>query len=192
MRPYIYSVCDTGYRDRYAVSFLNSARSNGHEAEVFCTETPAESLADKVRLCAWRFELLPQLLREHGSVLMLDIDSVVQRPLEIEDEYDLGIFLRPEQAKDRFRTLCSIFYCTERAMAFAEEIVAGGTHSVLWCDDQGVVWRAYEKLGHRYKVKCFDEGFISWRDASAPVFTGKGLAKTGRAFTAAKERWVPA
>ena len=190
MRPYIYSVCDTGYRDRYASSFLNSARANGHQAEVFCTEKPAVRLVDKVRLCAWRFELLPQLLREHGAVLMLDIDSVVQQPLEIGDEYDLGIFLRPEQAKDRFKTLCSIFYCTDRAMDFADEIIAGGTHNILWCDDQGVVWRAYEKLGHCYKVKCFDEGFISWRNADANVFTGKGLVKAGRAFNRLVGEWA--
>ena len=192
MKPFVYSVCDTGYRDLYAEAFVNSARAHGHDVEIFCTGKKAESLADKVRLCAWRFELLPQLLRTYGAVLMLDIDSVVQRPLNIADEYDLGIFLRPEQSKDRFKTLCSVFYCTDRAMDFAEEIITGGTHSVLWCDDQGVVWRAYEKLGHRYKVKRFDEGFISWRDASVPIFTGKGMAKTGRAFADALERWAAA
>lgn len=195
MKPYIYSVCDTGYRDTYADAFLSSARAHGHRAEVFCTGKPAPKLADKVHLCAWRFQMLPALLCRHSAVLMLDIDSVIQRPLDIEDEYDLGIFLRPDKAKEKFKTLCSILYCTYRAIDFAEEVAKGGSTSwrgLGWCDDQAVVWRAYDKLGHRYNVKRFDEDFISWRDESARIFTGKGVVKAGQAFKDIARQWAAA
>lgn len=139
--------------------------------------------------------MLPDLLREHGAALMLDIDSVIQRPLEVEDEYDLGLFLRPEQPKEKFKTLCSILYCTDRAMDFSEEIARGGDTSwqgLGWCDDQGVVWRAYDKIGRHHNVKQFDERFISWRDESAAIFTGKGPVKATPVFTNLAERYAAA
>ena len=190
MKPLIYTVCDTGYRDLYGDTFTRSARAAGHDVEVFCTGRKAESMADKVELLGWRFQMLPSLLRKHGAAMMVDIDSVVQRPAEVGAEYDFGLFLRPEQPDERVKTLCSIVYCTDRAMEFADEIATN--LATAWFEDQAIVWRAYDRMKDRYKVKQFSEDFISWRNANAAIFTGKGAVKHGPAFTKLTERYAAA
>jgi hypothetical protein len=192
LKPYIYTVCDTGYRDLYADVFVNGARAAGHEVEVFCSGRRAETRNDKTWLCMWRFQMLPDLLKKHGAALMVDIDSIIQRPTEIEPEYDLGLFLRPNAPRNML-TFCSILYCTERAMPFAEEIARCCKRPGLkWMDDQAIVWDAYKGLGHNWKIKKFDEDFISWRNANARIFTGKGAVKHGPAFGDLSRKWAVA
>lgn len=190
IKPLIYTVCDTGYRDLYGDAFERSARAAGHDVRIFCTDRLAVSMADKVELLGWRFAMLPDLLKVYGAAMMLDIDSVVQRPAEVDDEYDFGLFLRPEQPDERVKTLCSIVYCTDRAMDFAQEIATNLASA--WFEDQAIVWRAYDRMKDRYKVKRFGEDFISWRNANAAIFTGKGAVKHGPAFARLTERYAAA
>jgi hypothetical protein len=179
MRPHIYSVCDQGYFDTYGVAFLNSASAQGHSVELFCDHKKAETDEDKARYLAWRYKLLPGLLEKHSAVLLVDVDSVITRPIEIEDKYDLGIFLRLHKKELHMRTLGTVFYCTDRAKKFAKAMAASmRDHDVRWYYDQVILLALYNGMGYRYRIKTLDRSFVSWKpEDDAPIFTGKGFRK---------------
>lgn len=188
VRPFVYSVCDQGFYDRFGQSFLNSARAHGHEAELFCDGEQATE-ATKSKYLAWRYQLLPELLEKHPAVLMVDIDSVFTAPVEIEDEYDVGAFMRPNEPL-HMRTLGSIVYVTDKAKAFAWALADGLSNGpVLWYQDQVLLWNTLKAFGDRYRVKVFDESVMSWRDPKAPIYTGKGPRKDSAEFGVAVEDW---
>lgn len=190
IKPFVYAVCDTNYQRHYAKSFCNSARAFGHEAEVFCDGKEAIETSDGLRYCVWRFQMLPELLKQHPHVLMVDIDSVFAGPFEVHPDYDLGIFLRPYNPP-RTKTLCSVFYCTDKAIEFAEAVARECEGADTWMDDQAAVWRVYEAMGERFRIKRLDENHVSWRGPTAPVWTGKGCAKvTNNEFRAAVLDWA--
>jgi hypothetical protein len=189
----IYATCDRRYQGLYENAFTASARAFGHDVEVFCDDDFVHTEADAMRIVLRRFQILPDLLRKHGSALMLDVDSMVRRPITIEPEYDLGIFLRPTPEK-QFRTLCSVFYCTDRAMAFAEAMKAAcdkaDPEKLSWCDEQGILWDVYDRLGDQYHVKFLDRSFIDWEwPCKAAVYTGKGAIKATLPFKRELEKW---
>src|SRR5688572_27438455 len=97
VKPLIYATADRSYYDLYGIAFLESAKVHGHEARVF---RGAHRLAEtdfklKAYYAAWRFRVLPEVLRSYPAALVLDVDTIIQSPIEIGDEYDLGIFFRP-------------------------------------------------------------------------------------------------
>jgi hypothetical protein len=177
IRPYIYAACDQTYYDAYASAFLNSARTQGHKAEVFTDHRAAITPALQTHYSMWRYRLLPELVQKHRAVLLLDVDSIVREPIEIEPEYDLGVFLRPDKATRPI--LGGIFYCTDRALSFAYALAhAMGTDGEHWGGDQRILWAMYSAYGHTFRVKQFDADTINWEADSEPkVFTAKGAIR---------------
>ncbi len=195
IKPYIYGVADPRYMRLYGHAFLNSARAHGHQADVFVAGWPISTGSQKMRYCAWRFQMMPELLTKFPAVLMLDVDSIILRPFEVDDEYDLGLFVRyHDQHKANVRTIGGIFYCTPRAIEFAQAMADDVTKAAShWGDDQAALWRTYAAHGSKYRVKLFDKTDMDWEPKSkARIFTGKGDVKRSNAFLDALNRWSPA
>lgn len=193
IKPFIYSVCDKEYKNRFACAFLKSARYHGHKAEIFCKEDfTVNSREDMAFFVFWRYELLPGLVRKHGAVLLVDIDSVFLRPVEIEPHYDIGMFFRNgHKEHNRTKTLGGIFYCASSGVVFADRL-AGNMASAdqSWYVDQEVLWSTYCQIGSKFAVKAFDQYTIDWRRrGDTAIYTAKGNAKSDALFLQAKREW---
>ena len=188
----VYATCDPRYKARYGQAFLASARAAGHKAEIFADDGQPKGFAEKMYYCIWRFRTLPELLREHGSVLMLDVDTVFLRKFD-PPKGDMGIFLREHIPEDEFKTLCSIFYCTDRAMDFAVELAKAASvdHMTLrWCEDQKILWDTYKAHGSGYDVARLTQDHIDWQwPTKAPIYTGKGRTKMDPNFMRQIAKW---
>jgi hypothetical protein len=190
IRPFIYAVADTGYYFKYAAAFLNSARANGHQAEVFCDgESAGEHNHGKY--ASWRYAMLPEMLAKHPAVLVLDVDTVIQRPFEIEEEYDLGVYLRPWKPTPKTKTMAGIFYCTDRAMEFAQTVAkAMAEPGPWWGRDQAILWNVHEEMGAKYRVKLLDSEHMDWTPGcKAPVYTRGRPKPEATAFAEASQNW---
>lgn len=193
IRPFVFAIADEYYGKTFAPAFLNSAHAFGHEAHVHIINKTMGSKEDRANIAMERFRMLPALLEKHPHVLMMDVDSIFKRPVDIEPTYDLGIFLRANTMEERYRVLCSIFYCTANAMDFAKDVAAGTlTSKLAWCDDQVMVWRTYQRMGHNYRIKQFGRETLDWEPkTNAPVFTAKGpLLKTHQVYQDALQHWT--
>lgn len=188
----IYTVADRYYWDRFGAAFLNSARAHGHRAKVFCDHDTIERDADKVHFVLWRYMILPDLLRRHKEVLLVDIDSVFLRPIKFDPNVDLGIFLRPECREIESATAGGIFYCTDRAMGFAEAMADACRTGSKWGDDQRFLAETYAAHGERYAVEYLDNNFVSWAWPASPraaIFTAKGAIKDTPKFQHLVGKW---
>lgn len=191
-RPFLYAVADNYYKTTYAAAFLASAHATGHQARVFCDGANVSHDRDKMRYCTWRYRLLPEVLSEHPAAMLLDVDTVIRKPIEIEPEFDLGLFTRnSDKEEDNLRTLGGIFYCTARALEFASELATRmSAPNLRWGDDQGILWRTYQTLGAPYRVKLFTPAMIDWEPKTqACIFTGKGAVKDRSDFRMAVSKW---
>jgi hypothetical protein len=198
VRPFIYSVCDREYQARYAKAFLRSARHYGHEAKVFCRDDiTVTSKDDMAFFVFWRYELLPELLKTYSHVLLVDIDSVFQGPALVDDRYDVGIFFRnmgkdaEKDAGNRTKTLGGVFYCSQKAMPYADYLsmkMAAAEH--VWYADQRVLYEVFCEIGDQYRVKHFGNDFIDWHfPTNAPIYTAKGNRKAEQDFLTKKREW---
>lgn len=190
IRPFLFAACDKNYRALYKEAFLNSARAHGHEASVFCDGGSAGALL-RPFYASLRFRMLPALLKTHQAVLLLDVDSIIREPIEVGESYDIGIFPRLDEAEEYKRVLAGIVYCTDRAAPFAQAIVDGiGGHDMRWGDDQRALWRAYDTMKDRYRVKKFTTRDMDWDTPTrARIFTAKGLQKIDQPFMAEVKHW---
>jgi hypothetical protein len=191
IRPYIFGVADKFYNNMYVPAFINSARAQGHDVEVFCDGTHPRTFQEKANYAVKRFQMLPELLTKHPAVLLVDVDSIVRRPIEIESEYDLGVFLRPDKVESR-RVLAGLFYCTSRAASFALALADAmkGAHP-QWGADQHALWPVYRDLGSQYLVKQFDTSHIDWEPDSDPcIYSAKGpMRRKAPAFVEEVAKW---
>lgn len=191
MRPFVYAVADDYYNRTYAASFLNSARAAGHQAEVFVGDMPCGGSKEKAQYAAWRYRMLPEMLAKHPAVLIVDIDSIFNRAMEVDDKYDLGLFIRNWKHEPNTRVLGGLFYCTSRGLGFAEAMAqAMSAPRQDWGDDQAALWHTYEGEGHKYQIKMFNNEDIDWEIKSDPIiFTAKGLTKDHNTFKDMVFRW---
>src|SRR6185295_7292642 len=96
MKPLLFTACDEGYWDKYAKAFKASAEANGMECQIACSGKrvgPDYSQADAM---AFKYQMLPDVLRAHERVLMLDIDSIIRKPIEIDEWWDAGFVIRDD------------------------------------------------------------------------------------------------
>jgi hypothetical protein len=191
-RPFIFTVCDQLYRKRYADGFIKSARANGHEVEVFCDGGLPLMPRDAIRYTTMRFRMLPELLRKYESVLIIDIDSLIMKPIEIAPEYDLGLCFRDWKTKDNLRILAAMSYFTQRSMEFAEMLAEKmDVPGLKWTGDQLMLWQTYKAIGHKFNIFAIDRDILDWEDMDrACVFTAKGPRKRDPEFVAAMEARV--
>lgn len=142
------------------------------ECEIVCGGIISKEFASVMR-----YLLLPEVLLVHSSVLVVDVDSIINEPIDIPSKYDLGLFLRGNQ-DIRKKVMGSCFYITDRAMEFAEQLKMRLDGETQWFDDQIAIYKLYQKHLGRYKVKLFGANFINWHCEPAPIWTGKGDIKS--------------
>lgn len=175
MRPLIFTVCDQEYCDRFAKSFIGSAKDTGNNVKVFCTGMFLLDQKEKNQFLSWRARLLVDLIRTHGAAMWVDIDSVFQHPVEVHHKYNAGLFLREEQVKTK-KVLASCFYCSN--VGLAEEVRDAIGPEPEWFDDQVALWSIYKRRRDELRFKLFDEEMLTWSaDPKSCIFTAKGNRK---------------
>jgi len=83
MKPLILASCDDKYHDLYATPFRNSAEQHGMEVRIVRGGNINPGAA-----AALRYLGLPHVLKEYPSVLVLDIDSIINEPIDFNDKWE--------------------------------------------------------------------------------------------------------
>lgn len=182
----IYASSSRDYFLEHGEAFICSAKQHGHDVLVDHTDDFAH-LRPKFRSEAMlalnlRYLRLPDLLDR--EVLMLDIDSIINRPIKKID-CDLALFFRPWLNTDELRILMTASYWTPKARSFAECI----RQKILrndnrWFDDQRIVWETFQQIGHFFNIAKLDRNFACYTfDREAPIWTCKGpMRKTDTSY----------
>jgi hypothetical protein len=132
-----------------------------------------------------RFLNMPKLI-DDMPLLISDVDSIILDKIEIEPEYDLGLFLRENNSmggndyeQQGMKIAAGAVYVTPRARQFIQVV-----HDTLisnpfqWFNDQHALYKAYQLVKDKYKIKHFDDNFMNWDfNKKAPIWTGKGNRK---------------
>lgn len=171
-RPLIYAACDQAYFDTHAEAFCRSAMLHGHPVIV---DLVSESDNPADYACA-RFIRLPKMLKDKRGILVADVDSVFNGPIEMDDEFDLGVFARPWMKDPAKAVLAGLFYCGNNAMLFAQELRRTILSAPIeWGCDQAALSETYRKYYSTYKVAKFSSKTMSYAfDTEAPMWTAKG------------------
>jgi hypothetical protein len=195
----IYASSCEKYFLEHGDAFITSAKKQGHTVKVDMTDDFPEwrkrlgSDRERIFACNLRFLRLPDLL-EQDDVLVCDIDSIINQPIKF-DDCDLALYLRPwiDPTKERLQVLLTASYWSKRAKPFAEIVREKLLSQELrWCDDQRIVWRVYNEIGHQFKIQNLDHNFVNFNfDRDAPIWTCKGPArKTNKVYLARKSEYV--
>lgn len=181
--PLVYTVCDRVYFDEHAEAFRKSAERQGHQVRidlVSAEDNPGLTLDEpRCLFSVLRYIRLPELLAEHERVLVMDIDSVFNAPIEFNDGYDMALYFRPWIPSEHLKVLLSAAYFTRKALPFAEKVrdllVSGRVH---WCDEQIAVWRAFVEDRFRYRIFQMNENMLNFDFVrESPIWTAKGSRK---------------
>lgn len=184
MKPLILAAGDNKYCDLYGAALRKSAEAHGMECRVF---DGGEMSADKAS--CYRYLLLPELLERFPSILVLDIDSIINESIDFHERWDLGLFLRPDINDANKKVMGSAFYINARAIEFARELKRHLDGDVKWFADQIWLWKLYQRTLGKYKVKLLGTDFINWHRTPASIWTGKGDVKHHDKFVAQLKRY---
>ena len=177
MKPLIFAACDDVYHKKYALPLKSSASLHGLKCEIVNGGTMGP-----VEASVLRYRLLPDVLRVNESVLVLDVDSVINDTISINPRYDIGLFLREDFNDSRKKVMGSVFYINQRAIKFAIELQERLARVSEWFDDQSSIYRLYQKHRGEYSYKIFGTDFINWHCTPATIWTGKGKTKDNPVF----------
>lgn len=186
MRPLIFAAADEIFYNQFAKPLMRSAESCGMRVAV-CNGGKLKTREDA---SCMRFRLLPDLLREHPAVFVIDVDSIINQPFEFPDWVDIGFFPRFDRLEPHMKTLMAGFYITDQAIGFAEEMKeAVSQKPTFWAEEQEIFHRLFEKHRDRYRWQFFGEELLSWRDG-APIYSPKGDRKFRKTFQARVARFA--
>lgn len=132
-----------------------------------------------------------------NSVLVLDIDSVVNKPIKIHKRYDAGVFLREDQnlGENEYERLgmkvaAGALYVTMKSLPFVEKLSERMIKSSKkWFCDQIIIYLLYKEFKGTYTFMNFDNKFLDWEfeNKKALVFTAKGDRKDSKKYLKIKE-----
>lgn len=144
-----------------------------------------------------RFFRLPALLRDYNRpIVVLDIDSLVMRPIPHRYDADVGLYLRLDNEKGRsdyerlgMKVLGAMVYADPKGIAFFEAVEEYlSNHTRLYYVDQRALYETF--LANR-EVRIFDIADAGWLDwtfqPDSTVWTAKGKRKR-RNLTYVRER----
>lgn len=173
----IYASSCPDYFAVHGEAFVRSAEKQGYQVKVDLVERNDYDDA-RVYAAALRFLRLPELLDEHFRVLVLDIDSIVNRIAPVSSEWDMALFLRPWLTSEEKKVMLSASYWTARAKPFAEHLRNQFSTQSKWGADQRYAFRTFKAMGDKFNIGKLDQDFISYdfRD-DAPIWTAKGPAR---------------
>lgn len=185
VKPFVFAYCDLDYCDKYAKALESSAKAHGHDCEVACSGERVTDETSKNRHCHYRYHLLPEMLEKHGPVLMLDVDSIVRKPIAISDNCELGLVLQ-ENVKDHQRRVNGgCVYIVPALIPLALKMKERLKFQ-FWFDDQIVL----NKYATKHKFRIFDDSFFSWKaNPVAAIWTGKGKQKFSGCFKEELAKW---
>ncbi|MBR7653301.1 hypothetical protein HED50_06965 [Ochrobactrum oryzae] len=141
-------------------------------------------LERKVFYQSLRFYHLPRLLRSKGSAIaVLDIDSLVRKPIPYNGEADVGLYFRldntnnwSEEAHLGTKVLAALIYATPCAADYFDKVAAYlDRNERRYFIDQRALYETYlQEPGERF----FDLAKTGWLDwtfkEESPVWTAKG------------------
>jgi hypothetical protein len=189
--PLIFFVCDLTYYEAFGEALELSAKAHGHNVLAHCTGERVDSPQSRDRHCMLRWQLLPNVIRQYGHVLMLDADSVMRRQVEIDDSIDIGFFPKPKSMDLKRKINGGCLYFTRNSLPVAEELKERISENGKWFDDQIALYRVLTEGKRRMKYIFFDDSFFSWKlNPDAPIWTGKGSVKMSEEFKGAVRKWV--
>ncbi len=186
--PLIFTVCDLAYFHAHALTFRRSAEAHKNLCRIDLIRPGdhagwANKLPPHDRRTFYvmlRFLMLPEILRHCAGVLVMDIDSIFNAKIEFQDEYDMGIFFRPEEHLPTMKVLCGATYFTPRAIPFLERVRDRlMTSSGEWGCDQAAIWRQTIEDEGKYNILNLDQNFINFEtfEQSASIWTAMGFKK---------------
>jgi hypothetical protein len=180
----IYASSCKGYFSEHGEAFIRSAEKCGHKVKIDMAEDFPdwrEKLhcdSDRTFSCWLRLLRLPEML-DQEDVLVLDIDSIINKPIKL--DCDLALFLRPWIApwRESLQVLMTASYWNKSAKPFAERV----REKLLsqfnqWGDDQAAIWKIYQEMGDQFDIVKLDQDFVCYNfDRDAPIWTCKGPAR---------------
>ncbi len=181
----IYASSCKDYFSEHGEAFIRSAEKCGHKVKIDMAGDFPELRAklrcesERVFACWLRLLRLPEML-DREDVLILDIDSIINRPISFEP-CDMALFLRPWLPPNRedLQVLLTASYWNKAAKPFAlrvRERLLGQFNK--WGDDQAAVWRTYKEMGGSFDVQPLTQNFVCYEfDRDAPIWTCKGPAR---------------
>lgn len=132
-----------------------------------------------------------------NSVLVLDIDSVVNKKVKIPKKIDIGIFLRENQnigsneyEKMGMKVAAGALYVTIKALPFIEKFSSRLIKSQKrWFCDQFILYLLYKENENSYTYMYLDNNFLDWefKNKNAIIYTGKGPRKNSPEYLKIKE-----
>lgn len=188
----VFSVCDESYYGRFGQALAASAAANGLKSLIVRTGQVADTDAKRAYHTCVRYRMLPDLLKEHPEILMIDTDSIIRRPISFLASWDVAFLVRPDLGIDANKKVNgSCVYITRAALDIAVDLHDRLGGERRWFDDQVQLHRIFRRdreTGAK-RIKVIDPGLVSWRLApEAAIWTGKGKAKSNPAFLAAVEK----
>lgn len=201
----LFASCDVEYYKKYAKSFVKSAAYNNHYVHVHIInpyvgmeriDHPLISYSfeenspnTREYYASNRFFLAPEILMSNNDelkLLLLDIDTIIQKPIVLPDA-SVGFYLRePFQTNDwerrGTRLLAGVVMYDDTAWLFAKS-VADKIKELpqYWFVDQVALAETMDDFSMAIKVHDFskDENFMSWdlNNKEAAILTAKGSRK---------------
>src|SRR4051794_38185403 len=110
MKPVIFAAGDGTYCKKYGDTVRNSAKAHGLDCIVSCNGLTVGQGCTREEANAFRWRLLPDILRMRPRVLMLDLDTVIRKPIEIKPWWDWGVVLRDDTTNENKRVNGGCFY----------------------------------------------------------------------------------
>lgn len=185
----IYASSGSEYFSVHGEAFIASAEKHGHKVKVDMAEDFPEwksklrCTEDRTFNAMLRTMMLPEML-ENDDVLVLDIDSIINKPIKL-DKCDMALFFRPWMPSEwvGMQVLMTASYWTKRAKPFAESVRDKLLSQVNeWGDDQKAVWRTFQEMGHEFAVQPLTQDFVCYHfDRDAPIWTCKGPTRKSNA-----------
>lgn len=120
-------------------------------------------------------------------LLILDIDSIINEEIHINDDIDFGLYLRENNITgnnsyeiEGMKVAAGAVYLTPNAKPFIDDVMQYlFNNSLIWFCDQHALYSAYKK--NKTKLKFEDlakENLLDWEFKSgSAVWTGKGQRK---------------
>ncbi len=165
-------------------------------------ETSTKIVDRRALFASIRFMMLYDvLLRENdhrnNSILVLDIDSVINKKIKIARKYDLGLFLREgenlgqnDYERMGMKVAAGALYVTIRALPFVEKFSEALIKTQKrWFCDQFILYLLYKENKNNFNILNFDNQFLDWefKNKNAIIYTAKGARKEDKAYLKLKE-----
>ncbi len=191
----IYASSGPEYLSEHGEAFIRSAERHGHQVKIdLATDFPEwrkrfRCNYDKVFYCGLRYLRLPELLTQ--DILMLDIDSIINHPIKVNEPCDMALFFRPWLPG--LEVLMTASYWTPKAKPFAEAVRDKMlARNNKWGSDQIIVWKTYKEIGDQFDIGTLSQNFACYNfDRDAPIWTAKGpTRKNNETYLARRAEYV--